>query len=72
MHRKICANGRAAMHQAASESAVPVTPAGARPRLDSVDLLRGWIMIFMVLDHARDFFHVDMLRGIDPTGTSTF
>ena len=50
-----------------NESAVPVKPAGARPRLDSVDLLRGWIMIFMALDHVRDFFHVDMLRGIDPT-----
>ena len=37
-------------------SAVPVNPAGARPRLDSVDLLRGWIMVIMALDHVRDFF----------------
>ncbi|CAN5804189.1 hypothetical protein BH20VER1_BH20VER1_30390 [soil metagenome] len=42
-------------------SAIPVKPAGVRPRIDSLDLLRGWIMIFMALDHVRDFFHADVL-----------
>jgi uncharacterized membrane protein len=53
---------------APASAPVPVPP--ARPRLDNVDWLRGFVMVVMALDHVRDFFGDMSFNAIDPHETT--
>jgi uncharacterized membrane protein len=47
-----------------------VAGAQAAPRLDSVDLLRGLLMVIMLIDHTREMVHRDGVT-IDPLALAT-
>ena len=45
-----------------------ITGSSQRPRIESIDLVRGAIMIIMALDHTRDFFG---MPGVSPTNLAS-
>jgi uncharacterized membrane protein len=54
----------------AEPSLKTVLPLKPSYRIDSIDLLRGLVMIIMALDHTRDFFHKAALTD-DPLNLAT-
>lgn len=50
-----------------ASAALPARPQTGSRRLDSIDLMRGLVMVVMALDHVRDFWHHDSLVPRDPT-----
>src|SRR6266481_9597859 len=42
-----------------------------RTRVDSIDLLRGLVMVIMLLDHTREFVHHDAVNFQNPTNLQT-
>ena len=47
---------------------MPQSVPGKRLRIESIDVVRGFIMILMAIDHTRDFFGP---QGINPTDPAT-
>ena len=50
----------------------PAVAAGARPRLNSIDLLRGLVLMVMALDHTRDFFGASAMNPRDVAEPALF
>src|SRR5579885_1636010 len=50
---------------------VVAATAAPRSRVESIDMLRGLVMLIMALDHVRDFFSTEQI-GASPIGDRTY
>src|SRR5258705_2323331 len=46
-------------------------PVARRTRVDSIDMLRGLVMVIMLLDQSREFVHHDAVNFQEPTNLLT-
>lgn len=54
------------------QKSTDISPASPKQRIQSIDILRGLVMVIMALDHARDYFQLGVLSGLnDPTNLET-
>jgi uncharacterized membrane protein len=63
---------KSAAKSAAAAAETPSFAVTSRPRLDSIDLLRGLVMVLMALDHTRDFFGTGGMNPRDVADPALF
>jgi uncharacterized membrane protein len=69
---RVALKGTRPADAARPSTAVAATGQNSRTRLDSIDLLRGLVMVVMALDHTRDFFAASGMNPRDVADPALF